>query len=181
MLALCATACFVALGTGSALAQSGGAVAPGDPTTPAPTPAPAASSQYVFPVAGPHSYGQGFGAARFGHSHQGQDVMAACGTPLVAASRSKVIWRKFQGLAGNYVVIRDIASRQSYMYAHLAYPAMVLPKQALVPGQQIGVVGRTGDATACHLHFELWTKKGYYRGGRPINPLLTLQTWDNYS
>jgi murein DD-endopeptidase MepM/ murein hydrolase activator NlpD len=170
---LCAaTATVAAVATGTAFAQTGGAGAPGAPVTPS------TSAAYVFPVAGPHTYGQGFGAARVGHTHQGQDVMAACGTPLVAVSRSRVIWRKFQGAAGNYVVIRDIASKQSYMYAHLAAPAPVVVNQMLVPGQPIGIVGRTGDATACHLHFELWTKKGYYRGGHPINPLLTLQAWD---
>jgi murein DD-endopeptidase MepM/ murein hydrolase activator NlpD len=170
---LCAaTATVAAVATGTAVAQTGGAGAPGAPVTPS------TSAAYVFPIAGSHTYGQGFGAARAGHTHQGQDVMAACGTPLVAVSRSRVIWRKFQGAAGNYVVIRDIASKQSYMYAHLAAPASVVVNQLLVPGQPIGIVGRTGDATACHLHFELWTKKGYYRGGHPINPLLTLQAWD---
>ena len=44
--------------------------------------------QHLFPIRGRHNYGQSgarFGAGRSGHSHQGQDVMAACGTPLVAA------------------------------------------------------------------------------------------------
>src|SRR5688572_5106984 len=43
---------------------------------------------HVFPVRGPHGFGgagAGFGAVRPGHRHQGQDVVAACGTPLVAA------------------------------------------------------------------------------------------------
>ena len=38
----------------------------------------------VFPIAGPHTYGQGFGAQRAGHVHEGQDVMADCGLPLLA-------------------------------------------------------------------------------------------------
>jgi murein DD-endopeptidase MepM/ murein hydrolase activator NlpD len=32
----------------------------------------------------------------------------------------------------------------------------------------IGVVGQTGDATACHLHFEIWTAPGWYEGGDPM-------------
>ena len=36
--------------------------------------------------------------------------------------------------------------------------------QVVMPGQQVGIVGQTGDATACHLHFELWVGK-WYRGG----------------
>jgi murein DD-endopeptidase MepM/ murein hydrolase activator NlpD len=174
---IAATALLMALGAGSAFAQGGGTGAPGDPTAPAPA-APTGAGPYVFPVGGPHTFGEGFGAARVGHTHQGQDIMAACGTPLVAVSRSRVIWRKWQGAAGNYVVLKDLASKQNYMYAHLAAPASVTVKQLLLPGQQIGLVGQTGDATACHLHFELWTKKGYYRGGHPINPLPTLQAWD---
>src|SRR4029079_3644294 len=100
--------------------------APPDPNAPAPAPAPAAGA-YVFPVAGPHSFGQGFGAARAGHSHMGQDIMAACGTPLVAVRRSRVVYRKWQSLAGNYLVLKDKRSKQSYFYAHLASPAIVLP------------------------------------------------------
>ncbi|HEY5053380.1 MAG TPA: FlgD immunoglobulin-like domain containing protein, partial [Solirubrobacterales bacterium] len=48
---------------------------------------------YAFPELGPHDYGTAadrFGAPRDGHTHQGQDVMAACGTPLVAARGGKV-------------------------------------------------------------------------------------------
>ena len=48
-------------------------------------------------------------------------------------------------------------------------------------GQPIGVVGETGDATACHLHFELWTGPGWYEGGHPIDPLPYLKKWDKYS
>jgi murein DD-endopeptidase MepM/ murein hydrolase activator NlpD len=164
-----------ALGSGVASAQSGGATPPPDPNAPAPTVAP---SGYVFPISGPHTYGDGFGVARAGHTHMGQDVMAACGTPLVAASRSTVVFRGFQRAAGNYVVLKDKLSKQSYMYAHMLAPPIVLKNQKVVPGQQVGNVGRTGDATACHLHFELWTRKGWYRGGHAINPLTTLQIWD---
>jgi len=138
----------------------------------------------VFPVRGPHNYGQGaaaFGAGRAGHIHQGQDVMAACGTPLVAARGGTVIQRAYQSLAGNYLVIQDPVTGQSNMYAHLREPALVKRGQRVETGQPIGVVGETGDATACHLHFELWTSPGWYRGGAPIDPLPTLKAWDRLS
>ena len=77
----------------------------------------------VFPVAGPHTFGQGIGAPRQGHAHQGQDIMAACGTPLVAISRAKVKFVATQSAAGNYVVIRNKKLKQDYFYAHLAAPA----------------------------------------------------------
>ena len=50
-------------------------------------------SDGVFPVAGPHDYGGDgarFGRARSGHSHQGHDVFARCGTPLLAARAGRV-------------------------------------------------------------------------------------------
>jgi murein DD-endopeptidase MepM/ murein hydrolase activator NlpD len=164
-------------GTGLAFAQSGGVGAPGGTAAPPTTTAPAGSM--IFPVSGPHTIGQGFGAARAGHSHQGQDIMAACGTPAVAVSRAKVKFVSFQRLAGNYVVIRNKKLHQDYMYAHLATRAMVSKGQVFMPGQQVGIVGDTGDATACHLHFELWKGK-WYRGGHPINPLPFLQTYAGY-
>jgi murein DD-endopeptidase MepM/ murein hydrolase activator NlpD len=182
-LLLASAGALAAIGSGSALASTGGAAPPGG-TAPPPSTAPApvtTAAGYTFPIQGAHTFGQGFGAARAGHTHQGQDIMAACGTPLVAASRSVVRYRARQAAAGNYVVIRDIASRQDYMYAHLIAPAPVVRGQRLVMGQAIGNVGRTGDATACHLHFELWLPPGWYKGGKPTNPLPVLQAWDAIS
>jgi len=165
------------IGAGAASAQTGGTTTPGSTTT---TPAPSSgTTAQVFPVAGPHTFGGGFGAARSGHSHQGQDIMAACGTPLVAVSRAKVKWVSYQSLAGNYVVIRNKKLHQDYMYAHLASRASVRKGQVVQPGQQIAIVGRTGDATACHLHFELWLGK-WYRGGHPVDPMPYLQTYQGY-
>jgi murein DD-endopeptidase MepM/ murein hydrolase activator NlpD len=51
--------------------------------------------------------------------------------------------------------------------------------QVVMPGQQVGTVGETGNAQGCHLHFELWLGK-YYRGGHPVNPLPYLQTYAGY-
>ena len=167
------------LGSQTAFAQSGGVGAPGTTTDPTTT-APAAPGSMIFPVAGPHTFGDGFGAARTGHTHQGQDIMAACGTPEVAVSRAKVKFVSFQSLAGNYVVIRNKKLHQDYMYAHLATRAMVSKGQIVQPGQQVGIVGQTGDATACHLHFELWLGK-WYRGGHPVNPMPYLQTYQGFA
>jgi len=41
--------------------------------------------------------------------------------------------------------------------------------------------GETGDASACHLHFEMWAAPGWYEGGSPIDPLSYLEKWDRYS
>lgn len=109
-------------------------------------------------------------------------MLAACGTPLLAVTNGRIKARKFQGAAGNYLVLRaDQPAKQDYMYAHMATPAIALKGQRVTAGQQIGVVGRTGNATACLMHFELWTAPGWYSGGRAVNPLSTLQTWDALS
>jgi murein DD-endopeptidase MepM/ murein hydrolase activator NlpD len=136
----------------------------------------------VFPVRGRHGYGDAanaFGAGRDGHRHQGQDVLATCGTPLVAAVGGIVRTRAVQWAAGNYVVIDDPSTRQSYVYAHLRQPAFVHRGQVVTAGEPIGIVGETGDATTCHLHFEQWTAPGWYAGGEPIDPLPTLKSWDH--
>jgi murein DD-endopeptidase MepM/ murein hydrolase activator NlpD len=132
----------------------------------------------VFPIAGPHTYGQGFGAQRSGHIHEGQDVMADCGVPLVATQAGTVKFAGSQALAGNYVVISAADRSADYVYMHLRDPALVKKGDAVVTGQPIGFVGRTGDATACHLHFEMWPAPGWYTGGSAVDPLPSLKAWD---
>jgi murein DD-endopeptidase MepM/ murein hydrolase activator NlpD len=180
LLAAATMTATIVLGAQLAFAQSGGVGAPGTTTTDPTTTTPAPAGSMIFPVAGPHTFGDGFGAARKGHTHQGQDIMAACGTPEVAVSRAKVKFVSFQSLAGNYVVIRNKKLHQDYMYAHLAARAPVTKGQIVQPGQQIGIVGQTGDATACHLHFELWLGK-WYRGGHPVDPMPYLQTYQGFA
>ena len=135
---------------------------------------------HFFPVRGRHNYGGAearFGAPRAGHSHQGQDVLAACGTKLVAAQGGTVIYSGSQSAAGNYIVIHGVDGSDN-AYMHLAQPSPFTEGDKVFTGQQIGVVGDTGDATACHLHFEIWTPPGWYNGGHPIDPLSALQSWD---
>ena len=139
--------------------------------------------QHIFPVRGRHNYGDAgdrFGAQRNGHIHQGQDVMAACGTRLEAAQGGSVIYSGYQSAAGNYVVIHGLDGTDN-SYMHLAQPSPFSQGDTVYTGQQIGVVGDTGDATACHLHFEIWTAPGWYNGGKPIDPLPSLQAWDAFS
>lgn len=139
---------------------------------------------YAFPILGPHEYGMGagrFGAARSGHTHQGQDVMAACGTPLVAARGGTVQYAGYEGNAGNYIVIDGRGTPNDFMYAHLAEPSPLHTGETVRTGQPIGIVGETGDAQGCHLHFEMWGPPGWYEGGSPFDPLPYLQKWDAYS
>ncbi len=139
---------------------------------------------YAFPILGAHDFGSGgsgFGTARSGHTHQGQDVMAACGLPLVAARGGTVQYSRYEANAGNYVVIDGKGTVNDFMYAHLAEPSPLQEGETVRTGQPIGIVGDTGDATACHLHFEMWGAPGWYEGGSPFDPLAYLERWDRYS
>jgi murein DD-endopeptidase MepM/ murein hydrolase activator NlpD len=138
---------------------------------------------HFFPVRGKHNYGDSgarFGASRSGHTHQGQDVMSDCGTKLVAAQGGTIVYSGYQAAAGNYVVIHGVDDTDN-AYMHLAQPSAFSEDDKVFTGQQIGVVGDTGDATACHLHFEIWTAPGWYNGGHVIDPLPSLQSWDAFS
>ena len=152
------------------------------PAATAPAPAPGSMpGAGIFPVRGPHNFGGAgarFGAGRSGHTHQGQDVIAACGTPLVAVAAGKVRAARFQSAAGNYVVIDGASPDQDYVYMHLQSPTPLMVGQSVAAGAPIGNVGDTGDARGCHLHFELWSAPGWYVGGQPFDPLPQLQGWD---
>jgi murein DD-endopeptidase MepM/ murein hydrolase activator NlpD len=139
---------------------------------------------FAFPILGAHDYGGAggrFGAARSGHTHEGQDVMAECGTPLIAARGGRVQYSGYQGAAGNYIVIDGKGTSFDMAYMHLLEPSPLQEGTIVRTGEPIGLVGQTGDATACHLHFEIWTAPGWYEGGSPIDPLSHLKQWDAYS
>lgn len=138
----------------------------------------------MFPIRGRHDYGGAggrFGTGRAGHSHQGQDVFAKCGTPLVAARGGSIRFKQYHAAAGNYVVIDAAGTSVDYAYMHLAEPTPFRTGDRVYTGQRIGAVGDTGNARGCHLHFELWNGPGWYEGGKPFDPLPSLQAWDAWS
>lgn len=174
---------------GTANATSGGASSGGlafveAPRTPSPIRQALASGSHVFPVRGRHDFGgarAGFGSGRAGHSHQGQDVFASCGTPLVAARGGTVQMRGYHAAAGHYVVIDGEGTELDYGYMHLTSRTPFQKGDTVASGQRIGSVGDSGNARGCHLHFELWSTPGWYEGGRPIDPLRALKAWDSWS
>ena len=144
-------------------------------------PDPGVTNDGVFPVAGPHTYGDGFGAERAGHTHEGQDVLAAEGTPVVAPLAGTVVARDYQASAAGFYLTLDAADGRSFFFAHCQQDTFaVTVGQAVAAGQQLCRVGHTGDATAPHLHFEIWLG-GWRRdkASTPIDPLAQLQAWDN--
>ena len=180
-----------ASGPGAAVVRvTGPAPAPAPPPTPAPAPAPAptpapappatAPATGVFPVQGTWSYGSDgsrFGAGRTGHTHQGQDIAAAAGTPVVAPVPSTVSRIAYQASgAGHYVVLHATDGRD-LVFMHLQAGSIPVAQGAAVAaGALIGRVGSTGGTSSGpHLHFEIWPD-GWYTtpSSKPIDPLPAL-------
>jgi len=130
-----------------------------------------------FPILGKHTFGSGAASYGGGRGHQGHDVFAACGTPLVAAHGGVVKYAGWHGRAGHYVVIDNEGTGSDYVYMHLRDAPLVKTGARVRTGQPIGFVGATGRASGCHLHFESWTAPGWQSGGRPVNPLAQLRQW----
>lgn len=126
---------------------------------------------YRFPVAGAKNTSiQSFwGANREGgrRSHEGIDIFASRGTPVVAVTDGYITRTGDRGLGGKQVWLRDQKRNQSLYYAHLDSIA-VEGRRTVKVGDTIGFVGNTGNArtTPPHLHFGIY--KGY-RGA--IDPL----------
>ena len=131
-------------------------------------------AQATFPLRAHHTYGDGIGAGR---GHQGQDILARCGKKILAARPGRVRVVDYQGSgAGNYVVVKG--RDYDYVYMHMLRKPAVREGAKVRVGQKLGVVGSTGRSSACHLHFEMWSKPGWYRGGGIVNPKPFLKRWD---
>ncbi len=131
-----------------------------------------------YPVDGQHgirgSVGE-FGAARNGgRIHEGFDITATCGTPLVAVRSGTILKTAYNpGLKGYFVILKGRSEHRTYLYAHLRGPAPVRSGQQVKAGRRIGTVGQTGNAasTPCHLHFEIRSR------GRLLDPGQVLSGW----
>lgn len=139
-------------------------------------------AHHRFPVVGPFSWGgpdSRFGAGRKGHIHQGQDLSAAEGTPLVAPRGGTVKTVAYQASgAGHYIVLTASGEDRDYVFMHLKTGSITVTRgQTVRTGQVIGQVGNTGRSFGAHLHFEVWTGGGWFSGGKPIDPLPLLRAW----
>ncbi|MBI5279691.1 MAG: M23 family metallopeptidase [Burkholderiales bacterium] len=115
-----------------------------------------------------------------GRKHKAIDIMAAWGTPVVAADDGRIekISRNRGGGLSLYQV--DSSGRFVYYYAHLAgYADGLREGQDVRRGDVIGYVGTTGNApeSAPHLHFAVMLLKGEKRwwGGEVVNPYAALR------
>jgi murein DD-endopeptidase MepM/ murein hydrolase activator NlpD len=104
---------------------------------------------FVWPVSGPVVSGFGW---RWGRMHEGIDIGAGYGTPIVAAASGTVISAGWMGGYGNLIII-DHGDGVATAYAHQS--SFAVGGGPVSQGQTIGYVGCTGHCYGPHLHFEV--------------------------
>lgn len=139
-----------------------------------------------FPLIGTFGYGGDdarFGAERPSHSHQGQDLTAPEGTPVVAPRGGVVQHVAYQAEgAGHYVILDGDGEDRDYAFMHLQTGSIpVVPGQRVRTGELLGRVGSTGASSGPHLHFEVWERGGWFEGGEAVDPLPYLRRWNSWS
>lgn len=106
--------------------------------------------KFSWPVKGVISSRYGL---RWGRKHEGIDIAAKSGTPIVAAKSGRVIFSGRLGGYGNVVILRHTRDYET-VYAHNR-KNRVKKGQKVTEGQKIAEVGSTGRSTGPHLHFEV--------------------------
>ncbi|MDQ3646646.1 MAG: peptidoglycan DD-metalloendopeptidase family protein [Actinomycetota bacterium] len=121
------------------------------------------SGNMTCPVAGPVSFVDSWGAPRAGHTHQGVDMMAGYGTPVVAITSGTITYAAYDGSGGNMIFMTG-DDGHAYWYMHNQQNLVTSGRVAV--GQQIATVGDTGNAEGSpHVHFEY-----HPGGGSAVNP-----------
>jgi murein DD-endopeptidase MepM/ murein hydrolase activator NlpD len=138
------------------VSRLGGVIAPPGVALPM---LPGQGGAWVWPATGSVTSGYG---PRWGRMHEGIDIAAPPGTPVLASRGGVVSWAGHMSGYGNIVLI-DHGAGLSTAYAHQS-SVFVSVGQIVAGGQQIGEVGSTGNSTGPHLHFEIRVN------GSPRNP-----------
>lgn len=127
------------------------------------------SGKYIWPLSG-YSYISSYFSMRddpFGGSstefHNGIDIPAPTGTPIMAVSGGQVAWSYRSSSAGNWIGI-DHGNGTYSVYMHMS-SRLVQEGDYVTTGQTIGLVGSTGRSTAPHLHLSIRLDGSY------VNPL----------
>lgn len=168
------------------LGRSPERVALPSPAPPAAPPAPTTTlsdlehlrrRRLLLPVEGanPARLNNDFSEGRGSHLHEAIDILAARGTPVLAADEGRVV-KLFNSVRGGLTVYQfDPSSTFCYYYAHLdRYADGLAEGQVLRRGQVLGYVGTSGNAPpqTPHLHFTIFklTAEKRWWEGTPINP-----------
>jgi len=140
---------------------------------------------YVFPVYGPSSYVDTFGAGRADIAsgwHHGDDIFGQLGEPLLAVADGTVFSVGWNDIGGYRLWLRDQAGNEFY-YAHLsAYSPFAVNGEQVKAGTVLGFMGNTGDAstTPYHLHFEIHPVGLLYLGyDGAVDPTSYLTAWQH--
>ena len=123
---------------------------------------------YAMPVRASHRFTSGFGTRRDPktggrRAHNGIDLAAPRGTPIVATGEGVVVHAGWQSGFGKLVKIRHEYGFET-LYAHLN-KIHVEVGERIARGDHIGDMGTTGRSTGVHLHYEI------RQGGKPVNPM----------
>jgi LysM repeat protein len=123
----------------------------------------------IFPVSGACWYTDTWQASRpGGRVHEGVDIGAAGGTPLVAVANGKIakMYTERPDWRGGNALRLTMADGTYFFYGHLqGFAEGIAVGTPVAAGQVIGYVGKTGNAGVDHLHFEV-----HPGGGSPVNP-----------
>ena len=137
---------------------------------------------YVFPVYGPASYTNTFGAPRASTGwHHGEDIFAPLGAPILAVANGIVYSVGWNDVGGLRLWLQDLAGNEFY-YAHLsAFSPLAVNGAQVRAGDVLGFMGNTGDAehTPYHLHFEIHPASLIYQGyDGVVAPFAYLNAWE---
>lgn len=128
-------------------------------------PAPPAQATYIYPAQGSLSSGYGW---RWGRMHQGIDIAAAPGSPIVASAAGSVTYADWNDGGYGYLVEITHADSSVTLYAHNSR-ILVREGDRVAQGQLIAEMGSTGRSTGPHCHFEIRLK-----GKGAVDPLAYL-------
>jgi murein DD-endopeptidase MepM/ murein hydrolase activator NlpD len=138
---------------------------------------------YVFPVYGPSSFVDTFGAPRSSIAsgwHHGEDIFAPLGAPILAVADGTVFSVGWNRVGGWRLWLRDREGNEFY-YAHLsAFSPAAVNGTDVKAGTVLGFMGNTGDAegTPYHLHFEIHPVSLLHLGyDGAVNPYPYLMAW----
>jgi len=141
---------------------------------------PVAAGQIVYPVPatyiGTDEHNWGGTGSHWGSWHTGTDFSVPCGTPVLAASAGRIEIDTNQPWAGRWLVkVVTGPTTLATWYAHMQ-SLKVVPGQLVRPGEELGKSGALGNATGCHLHFEVHLHNGTIYGPDNVDPSRWLAT-----